>query len=142
MTTSTTNNEIVSVTSPSGEIRETRRFDKNGNQLPSVFVKISKQIGSDFAVLISKQLRKASRTRREAMMLQLAEAGITEINGWSINELIRGRLNRETGERQYPDGSQVKPSLRAPELGIYYGAIPQVPVTELYQHGVVWSPAS
>ena len=100
-------------------------------------------IASAFAVHMSEKLREATVHTRKKMFETLFNAGVTSIDGWSIHDLIRGRLNPQTGERTLPSGEKPKDiATTGGTDGRYYGSRIYAPITSLYQTGVVWSPAS
>ena len=61
-------------------------------------------LASQFACLMSKKLRAATRTKRTMMLMQLRQAGIQQIDGWSFKDLIDGRIQANTGLRLLPNG--------------------------------------
>jgi len=67
---------------------------------------------------------------------------VTNIDGWSLDALVRGRINRETGDRVYADGSLNQGQRFSTEDGRYFGSSTQMPITQLHQCGVIWSAAS
>ena len=131
-------NEILQVISAvTGEVHSPKRREKTA---PAVTTQ--RPSGSPLAQLMSQKLRDANVQRRGRMIQQLEAAGVTNIDGWSLDALVRGRINRETGDRVYPNGDLNRGQRFSAEDGRYFGSSTQMPVTQLHQTGVIWSAAS
>ena len=106
-------------------------------------IRVTTPLASEFACHMSRKLRGATQHTAKKMFETLFNAGIETIDGWSIDDLIRGRLNPETGERYLPSGevAKVRPDCGTND-GRYYGSKPKAPITSLYQTGVIWQSGS
>lgn len=132
-----TKSQIVSITKADGDTRKVV-------QRPVVkLVNATGPIASKFAVKLSDLLRKSNVQKRDRMVQQLLQSGVTQIDGWSLNDLIIGRIDKNTGERILPNGTIAKVVRSTGSTdGRYYGSRTQAPVTSLYQVGACWQAGS
>lgn len=131
------NNILQIIPSTTRELHSPKKREKTA---PAVATQ--RPNASPLAQAMSQKLRNANVQRRGRMIQQLQAAGITSIDGWSLDALVRGRINRETGDRVYPDGCLNQGQRFSAEDGRYFGSSTQMPVTSLRQTGVIWSAAS
>jgi hypothetical protein len=100
-------------------------------------------IAPPLVVQLSNQLRMATRSQQSRIVRELRAAGLDGLHGWTFDQMIRGRLNPDTGDRQYPTGRlNTQRAFVDHSIGVYYGSVSQLPVETLYQTGIIWQSAS